>query len=153
MMPAHDLSDDQVQTYTALMTAAAYLRRQTERLMQENHELTRVQFHILDRLNRHPEGLRMHTLADYLAHSRSGMTYQVSQLEKSGMVQRASNADNERAVVAQITELGAQVYTSVLADHRSTVKKHFLDVLTEDEQRTIGQAMSKVLDTFDRPRD
>ncbi|NIH71840.1 hypothetical protein [Auritidibacter ignavus] len=69
------------------------------------------------------------------------------------MVQRASNADNERAVVAQITELGAQVYTSVLADHRSTVKKHFLDVLTEDEQRTIRQAMSKVLDTFDGPRD
>jgi DNA-binding MarR family transcriptional regulator len=51
--------------------------------------------------------MRMLALAEAIAISKSGLTYQVVRLEKAGLVGREACAGDDRGVVAAITPLGA----------------------------------------------
>jgi DNA-binding MarR family transcriptional regulator len=135
------------------MKGTATLRRATDRLMAEHGGLTRVQLEILSHLSREEQGLRMYELADRMVHSRSGLTYQVSQLEKKGLVLREHGAANERAVVARITEEGATVRASLVTQHRGMIRDHFVALLEPEELATVADAMRRVIGSFDPAED
>ncbi|WP_084077471.1 MarR family winged helix-turn-helix transcriptional regulator [Demequina sp. NBRC 110057] len=145
-----ELTGEERAAYTAVVKSAALLRRAVEHSLTDHGDISRVQFEILNQLHGAPEGLRMHALADRIVHSRSGLTYQVAQLEKAGLVTRESSAGNERAIVARCTPAGRALRDAVYTEHFSRVREHFFGVLEPGELEAITTALTKVIDSLER---
>ena len=104
-----------------------------------------MQFEILMNLaNAGDAGIRMAQLADALIVSRSGLTYQVAQLESRRWITRQRFADDERGVVARITPEGEHMRQRVFAGHVDLVRSAFLDAIEPSELATLTAVLERI---------
>jgi len=142
---APPISPDEFRAYAALVASSTLLQRAVERNLREQAELTQVQFEILMNLaNAGDSGIRMAQLAHALIVSRSGLSYQVGQLEARGWITRERSADDERGVVGRITPEGERIRQRVFAGHSDIVRRAFLDVVEPGELSTLTTALERV---------
>ena len=140
------ISREEFRAYAALIASSTLLQRAVERNLREQAELTQVQFEILMNLaNAGDSGIRMAQLADALIVSRSGLSYQVAQLESRGWITRERSADDERGVVARITPEGERMRQRVFAGHIEIVRSAFLDAVEPGELATLTAALERVV--------
>jgi DNA-binding MarR family transcriptional regulator len=143
-MPA-GISGEEFRAYAALIASSTLLQRAVERNLREQADLTQVQFEILMNLSlAGATGIRMAQLADALIVSRSGLSYQVTQLESRGWITRQRSADDERGVVARITTEGERVRRRVFAGHVDIVRSAFLDAIEPGELTTLTVVLERV---------
>ena len=90
-------------------------------------------------------GMRMAQLADALIVSRSGLSYQVAQLEFRGWMTRERSADDERGVVARITPAGERMRQRVFAGHVDIVRTAFLDAIEPRELAVLTAVLERVV--------
>jgi DNA-binding MarR family transcriptional regulator len=141
------ISREEFRAYAALIASSTLLQRAVERNLREQAELTQVQFEILMNLsNAGDSGIRMAQLADALIVSRSGLSYQVAQLESRGWITRERSADDERGVVARITPEGERMRQRVYAGHIDIVRRAFLDAVAPAELATLTAALERVVE-------
>jgi DNA-binding MarR family transcriptional regulator len=138
------LSRDELGAYFALVTAGDLVQRAVSSQLGE-HGLTPLQFSILATLLESDDGLRMSDLADALVVSRSGLTYQITQLEKTGLVERASSPADSRGIVARLTAAGRDRVLDTFPGHVALVRENFLDLLTTAEITTLRLKLEKVV--------
>src|SRR4029453_16264400 len=120
---ATGISDEEFRAYAALIASSTLLQRAVERNLREQADLSHVQFEILMNLSIAGEaGLRMAQLADALIVSRSGLSYQIAQLESRGWITRERSSDDERGVIARITPAGERMRQRVFAGHVDVVR-------------------------------
>jgi DNA-binding MarR family transcriptional regulator len=143
---AAGISSEEFRAYAALIASSTLLQRAVERNLREQADLTQVQFEILMNLsNSGDAGVRMAKLADALIVSRSGLTYQVGQLESWGWITRVRSADDERGVVARITAKGEQIRQRVFPGHVDIVRRAFLDAVEPGELATLTATLERVV--------
>jgi len=143
---AATITDEEFRAYAALIASSTLLQRSVERNLREQADLTQVQFEILMNLSIAGDaGIRMAQLADALIVSRSGLSYQVAQLESRGWITRERSTDDERGVVARITAAGERMRRRVFAGHVDVVRKAFLDVVDPGELATLTAALERVV--------
>lgn len=131
------LDETEMRAWTGFLETYQLLHRLVDRQLRDDGEVTQIQYEILTRLNESPaRRLRMTELADRMVCSRSGLTYQASQMEKAGLLQRQTDEQDERGVLAVLTDVGLAVLERTSPGHVATVREGFLDVLTEEQ---IGQ--------------
>jgi DNA-binding MarR family transcriptional regulator len=141
------LADDQIDTYVALMDVAGQLRFRVELHLREVARLSFVQFEILGRLMRaRGQRLRMTDLADSIAVSRSGLTYQVAALADAGFVERSTSTDDERATLVVLTNAGRAEFLRVLPGHVEIVRTLLFDAVPDKDARSLGKALSGIRD-------
>jgi DNA-binding MarR family transcriptional regulator len=141
------ISAHEFRAYAALIASSTLLQRAVERNLREQADLTQVQFEILMNLaNAGHSGIRMAQLADALIVSRSGLSYQVAQLESRRWITRQRSTDDERGVVARITPEGEQMRQRVYAGHIDIVRSAFLDAIKPSELATLTAALERVAD-------
>jgi DNA-binding MarR family transcriptional regulator len=139
------ISPEEFRAYAALIASSTLLQRAVERNLREQADITQVQFEILMNLaNVGDAGIRMAQLADALIVSRSGLTYQVAQLESRGWITRERSADDERGVVARITPAGERMRRRVYAGHVEIVRQAFVDAIGPEELATLTAALERV---------
>ncbi|GAA2596478.1 MarR family transcriptional regulator [Winogradskya consettensis] len=139
------LDPRQLTAYLALKDVAALLEHAVEQQLKEDGGLTTPQFQILATLADAPDGRRRMTdLADGLVYSRSGLTYQAAQLEKAGLVTRASAEDDERSVIVTLTEAGRAVLFKVMPGHIEVVRRLFLTPLGDADITAITDILGRV---------
>jgi len=142
---AAGISPEEFRAYSALIASSTLLQRAVERNLREQAELTQVQFEILMNLaNAGDAGIRMAQLADALIVSRSGLSYQVAQLESRGWITRERSADDERGIVARITPGGERMRQRVFAGHVDIVRSAFLDAVEPGELATLTAVLERV---------
>lgn len=146
--PDAELTAEERAALTAVAKSFGLLRRAAERNLAEHGELTRVQFEILNNLLDAPEGLRMFELADRLVVSRSGLTYQVKQLEKAGLLIREEGAEGQRSVSVRVTEEGRELLMIRRAAYAQVIRSHFIDSFTPEELATVTAAFTRVVESF-----
>ena len=79
------LSADEMRAWQAFLAAPALLDRRLDQQLKEEADLSHPQYEILVRLAAAPGGeLRMNDLAGALYTSKSGLTYQIKQLDGPG---------------------------------------------------------------------
>ena len=140
------ISGEEFRAYAALIASSTLLQRAVERNLREQADLTQVQFEILMNLSiAGDSGIRMAQLADALIVSRSGLSYQVAQLESRGWITRERFADDERGVVARITPEGDRMRQRVFAGHVDIVRTAFLDAVEPRELATLTAALERVV--------
>jgi len=149
---ARMLDDDELGAYIALVAAGDLMRRSVAAQLAE-HDLTSLQFSILAELLAHPEGLRMHDLAERMVISRSGLTYQVTQLEGQGMVSRAASNDDDRGVEVHLAGAGRSRVLEAFPGHVDLVRGVFLDVVEPEQLAPLRATLEQVVEKLRaRPR-
>jgi DNA-binding MarR family transcriptional regulator len=139
------LSDQEQQAWVTLVTASALLDRVLDQQLRADAGLSHVQYGILARIAQAPGGeLRMVALADALAVSRSGLSYQMAQLEKQGLITRRACETDDRGVLASVTPLGMEKLRLAAPGHVSLVRELVLDALTPKQLASLVDSLAKV---------
>jgi DNA-binding MarR family transcriptional regulator len=105
-------------------------------------EITPPRFSALTVIHANP-GLRQSDLAAALGIARSGVVMLVDELERMGLVERASVADDRRAYALRLTEPGKKRLESL----RKTIKAHddlISGQLSASEKRQLFRLLAKL---------
>lgn len=139
------LTEEQQRHWRAIITGIARLNEALDRQLERDSDLSTSEYEILVRLSESPDRtMRMAELADAVVHSRSRLTHTVNRLEKRGLVERRPCPEDRRGVNCAMTEEGFAVLEAAAPGHVREVRRQLVDVLTDDELRTLGAAMAKI---------
>ncbi len=139
------LTPVEMAAWAGLLETFHLLDRQIEAQLRQDGGVTHVQYEILHRLSEAPGGrLRMTDLADQLIASRSGLTYQVAQLERRALVSREANPADNRGVLPAITQAGRDLLKHTAPGHIRTVRAAFLNLLSPEDTDQLAEIMSRV---------
>ncbi|MFC8452646.1 MarR family winged helix-turn-helix transcriptional regulator [Kitasatospora sp. NPDC057223] len=139
------LDQDEMAAWRGFVAASNLLNRRLERQLKEESGLSHTQYEILVHLSAAPGGsLRMTELADRLITSKSGLTYQVTQLEKAGLVGRRSCPSDVRGVFADLTEAGREAVRQAAPGHVALVRELLIDVLSPEQLTALAEGLGEV---------
>ncbi|MCO1577641.1 MarR family transcriptional regulator [Crossiella sp. SN42] len=139
------LSEAELRTWITFVEATHLLERRLEHQLQTDGGLSHAQYDVLTTLSATPgQRMRMTELAGRTVVSKSGLTYQVSRLERAGLVRRESCATDERGVVAVLTEAGQRLLDKIAPGHVDTVRDYLIDLMTAEERAVLERVMSAV---------
>jgi len=125
------LDDEEMAAWLAFLEVSHRLDRVIEQQLKADAGLSHPQYEILSRLGSAPGSQqRMSDLADMITVSRSGLTYQITQLERAGLVRRQRDPADERGVLAVLTEAGRAALGRAAPGHVQVVRRYLIDVLT-----------------------
>ena len=139
------LSAEEMRAWQAFLAAGALLDRRLDQQLKEEAGLSHARYEILVRLAAAPRGeLRMTDLAGALYASKSGLTYQITQLEKAGLVRRGSWPGDVRGVVAVLTAAGRQRRERAAPGHVAAVRELLIEVLTGEQLAAVADGLGEV---------
>ncbi|TRW89065.1 MarR family transcriptional regulator [Mycolicibacterium sp. 018/SC-01/001] len=143
---ADTLSAVQMRAYFALMESVSLLQYAVGDQLREDGAMSYVQFEILATLADAGRSLTMTELADSVVYSRSGLTHQAGVLERDGLISRSASSDDQRAIVATITERGRERLAAVLPGHIQVVRELLFDALSPTDVRALADMMTATRD-------
>jgi DNA-binding MarR family transcriptional regulator len=145
------LDDDEMRAWRAFVSAAALVDRRLDQQLKESVGISHLQYGILARLSDHCDHeMRMTELAGSVLNSKSGLTYQISQLEKAGLVRRRACTSDERAVYAVLTPAGTKLLERAAPAHVALVRELVIDVLTPQQREAIAEGLGEVVSRLSR---
>ncbi|MFA1547825.1 MarR family winged helix-turn-helix transcriptional regulator [Actinomadura chokoriensis] len=141
------LEPREMRAWMAFLAAGHLIDHQVERQLKHDGGLSHAEFEVLVKL-RSAAGrrLRMSDLAREAMVSKSRLTYQVTRLERAGLVKRSGCPSDRRSVWAELTDDGAAALDRVRPGHRRVVRETLIDVLSPDEIDLLGDALTRVAD-------
>ncbi|GAA4119522.1 MarR family transcriptional regulator [Nocardioides fonticola] len=140
------LDEDQQRSWRALLLGTTLLFDRLDEDLRRSHDLSMVEYEVLVRLSEKQGRMRMAQLAAALAHSRSRVTHTIARMEKAGLVERCSAAEDGRGIVAALTERGWQVLREVAPVHVNGVRDHLVDLASAEDFAAVGRVMNAVAD-------
>jgi len=133
--------------WRAYLEGSSRLWDRLDRELKAAHGLTMPEYEILVRLSEAPDRrLRMAELANMAYQSRSRLSHTCSRLENKGLVRRESCPDDKRGINAVLTDEGFAVLERAARDHVRTVRAYFVDLVSPEELKTIGEAFARIAD-------
>ncbi|MBT2459960.1 MarR family winged helix-turn-helix transcriptional regulator [Streptomyces sp. ISL-86] len=139
------LDDREMRAWSGFLAASALVNRHLDQQLKDDSGLSHPQYEILVRLAAAPEReLRMTELANGLINSKSGLTYQVTQLEKAGLVRRRSCPSDVRGVFAVLTDAGRARLDEAAPGHVRMVRKALIDILTPEQLDALADGLGEV---------
>ena|SRR2546425_4079857 len=143
------LNEDEMRAWMNFLAAAALVNRHLDQQLKDDAGLSHMQYEILVQLSADPDwGLRMTELADRMISSKSGLTYQVTQLEKAGLVARRSCPSDVRGVYAVLTDAGLRRLEQAAPGHVAKVRELLIDVLTPGQLAALADGLGEVRRRF-----
>lgn len=141
------LDEEEMEMWLAFIGAGALVDREIDQRLKEDAGLSHLQYEILVWLHEAPgHAMRMTELAERLINSKSGLTYQIGRLEKTGLVRRRPCESNSRGVMAELTGQGLAMLERAAPGHVAAVRELVVDVLTPEERDTIAAGLGKIRD-------
>ena len=139
------LDPEQLAAYFVLMEVSSLLQHAVEQQLRDEGGLSYIQFQILAVLGETPDRQqRMTDIADRLVYSRSGLTYQVTQLAEAGLVSRTPSADDERSVIVTATPAGQALLGRVMSGHVELVQQLLLAPLSRRDIATLSDVLGRI---------
>jgi DNA-binding MarR family transcriptional regulator len=137
------LDERELRAWRDLLVVGGMVDRLVEQQLKDEAGLSHAQYEVLARLSEAPDGeLRMTELAGVAVTSKSGLTYQVGQLEKAGLVRRRSCESDVRGVVAGLTDAGWAKLRETAPGHAARVRELFVDGLDRDRFTRLADGLA-----------
>ncbi|MEQ4716406.1 MarR family transcriptional regulator [Nonomuraea sp. B19D2] len=138
------LDETEMAAWRAFLSTSHLLERRIEEQLKAAAGLTHPQYEILVRLAEAPgRQMRMTELSRGAVVTKSALTYQITQLEKAGLVERATCPSDERGVLAVLTDAGMRCLERVAPGHVEVVREYLIDRLSREELQAMTTAMRK----------
>ncbi|MFI5670623.1 MarR family winged helix-turn-helix transcriptional regulator [Streptomyces sp. NPDC051704] len=139
------LDEREMRAWSGFLAASALVNRRLDQQLKDDSGLSHPQYEVLVRLSAAPDGeLRMTELANGLINSKSGLTYQVTQLEKAGLVRRRSCPSDVRGVFAVLTDAGRARLEEAAPGHVAMVREALINVLTPEQLEAVADGLGEV---------
>jgi DNA-binding MarR family transcriptional regulator len=137
------LDPAEMKAWLAFLEVSHLLERAIEQQLRQDAGLSHAQYEILSRLEAAGGGaLRMSELADVIVVSRSGLTYQITQLEQAGLVRREKCPSDERGILAILTPGGRDALTRAAPGHLRVVRENLIDALTPGQREALAEGLA-----------
>ncbi|HEY6277964.1 MAG TPA: MarR family transcriptional regulator [Streptosporangiaceae bacterium] len=141
------LDEAEMAAWLAFLEVSHRLDRAIEQQLKADAGLSHPQYEVLSRLESAPGGRqRMSELADMITVSRSGLTYQITQLERAGLVRRERDPADDRGVLAVLTEAGRAALSRAAPGHVQVVRRYLIDVLTPAQRTALAEGLATARD-------
>ena len=116
-------STDPVEAWRALNAAYAGVHAALECELKQRHDLSAVEFEVLDRLSGCAEGkVRMTELAEAVHLTQSTCSRVVARLEDEGLACRAMCPADRRGIFASVTDVGRERVAAATPTYRSVIE-------------------------------
>jgi DNA-binding MarR family transcriptional regulator len=144
-IPDSPVTPDEMRAWAAIFETSNIVQYAADRHLRDSVGLSLAQFEILARIARAPgSGLRMTDIADELTVSRSGLSYQIGQLEKRGLVLRRPADGDDRSVIARITPSGSASLAAGVPGYVALVRELLFDRLSPLDLSTVTDILDSV---------
>ncbi|WP_051898472.1 MarR family winged helix-turn-helix transcriptional regulator [Sciscionella sediminilitoris] len=144
------LSPEELRVWRAFNRAHQAISARLDEDAAREIGLPRTYLDILFRLHRAPgHALRMTRLAEITHSKASRITHAVGQLEQEGLVRREVPEGDRRGWLAVLTEEGERRLAEAAPRYASSIREHYLQVLSErmrEQITTIGETLLARLD-------
>jgi DNA-binding MarR family transcriptional regulator len=139
------LTERELGAWRGLLRTHAMLVKRLDAELETEHGLPLTSYEVLLHLS-HADGrkMRMCDVAESVLLSRSGLTRLIDRLERDGLVERVSCADDARGAYAQLTEEGLRKLRRAQSTHLEGVRAHFVRHFSEAELDLLADAWSRV---------
>ena len=136
------VSKARLRLWLRLLKLTGRVEGELRRRLRDEHGTTLPRFDVMAALSRHPEGLKMSELSDYLRVSNGNVTGIVDRLEAEGLAVRRAVPGDRRAQLARLTDAGRAAFETLAGHHEA-----WIDGLLADFTRTEALALTARLDT------
>jgi DNA-binding MarR family transcriptional regulator len=141
------LTEAEAVAWRSYIVATLRLRQRLHREIADQHEVSLADYEVLVCMSLQPDNrMRMTELATMLGSTKSRLSHQVGRMELEGVLRRARDPEDKRGVVAELTEAGIALLEQAAPTHVEGVRRHLIDVLSIEEQQTLGRAFTRVLE-------
>jgi DNA-binding MarR family transcriptional regulator len=139
------LDKQELAAWRGMLRVHAALTRALDAELAERHGLPLNSYEVLLFLADSRGGrMRMSELADSVLLSRSGLTRLVDRLERDGLLEREQCEEDARGYFAAITDQGRALFDEARRTHLAGVRERFIDRLSRDDLRRLGDLWEKV---------
>ncbi|RKR91484.1 DNA-binding MarR family transcriptional regulator [Micromonospora pisi] len=139
------LNSAQLACWRAYIESSQRLFNQLEDELRAASDLNLGDYQVLVLLSEAPgQRLRMGELAGRLVFSPSRLTYQISSMEKRGLVTRQPCPDDRRGSEAVLTAAGLLTLQRAAPQHAASVREHLMDDLSEAELGTLTRVFERL---------
>jgi DNA-binding MarR family transcriptional regulator len=146
------LDGDQQRSWRNYIAATHLLQDRLSRELQSELGISWSDYEILVRLSEAPDRrLRMSELADYTLSSRSRLSHQVDRMESQGLVAREPCETDRRGANAVLTAQGWELLVVAAPFHVEGVRRHLVDLLSDEQFAALGEALGIVADHLQQP--
>jgi DNA-binding MarR family transcriptional regulator len=136
---------DRAVAWRAYFETSVRLQTQLDRELKAATGLTLIDYNVLLALTDAPgHRLRMGELAEALVFSASRLTYQVTSMERRGLVRREPCPDDGRGLTAVLTDAGAEAFGEAWRHHSRSVREHVLDHLSDAEVDVLATVFGRL---------
>ena len=123
------------------------LDAQLNRELERDSGLSEPDYDVLSNLSEQPgRRMRARELGARLQWSSSRLTHHIGRMERRGLVRREQCADDARGAVVAMTDAGQASIESAAPAHVASVRRHFIDLLTDDQLATLRSISDTVLE-------
>ena len=122
------------------------LRNALDRQLVRDAGLSGAEYALLVPLSEAPGGrLRARDLGGMVGWDRSRISHQLSRMEHRGLVSREACPDDARGSIVRLTPAGRSAIEAAAPNHVTTVRRFFLDPLSDDELDTLATLLDRLL--------
>jgi DNA-binding MarR family transcriptional regulator len=140
------LSKSRLRLWLKLLKVSGGIEAELRRRLRDHHDTTLPRFDVMAALARHPKGLKMSELSEYLRVSNGNVTGIVDRLTEDGLALRVAVPGDRRAQLARLTPAGQEAFAGLARQHEDWIDE-MLGGLGADET----QAMLALLDAIKGP--
>lgn len=131
--------------WRAYIEASQRLYTQLEEDLRADSDLSFADYHVLVLLSEAPgQRLRMGELAGRLVFSPSRLTYQISSMQRRGLVSKESCPDDRRGSEAVLTAAGLLALREAAPHHLASVRTHLMDDLDDAEVACLTRVFDRL---------
>ncbi|MEV4811986.1 MarR family winged helix-turn-helix transcriptional regulator [Micromonospora avicenniae] len=148
------LDSSRLAAWRAYIESSQRLFTQLEEDLRADSDLSFADYHVLVLLSEAPgQRLRMGELASRLVFSPSRLTYQISSMQRRGLVSREPCPDDRRGSQAVLTATGLLAVREAAPHHLVSVRTHLMDDLDDDEVACLTRIFERLGDRLRAARD
>ena len=145
------LNEREERAWRALQFMQMRLEAEIVRQLAMGSGLSYPDYLVLVALTDHPDGrLRLFELGRVLGWEKSRVSHQVARMAERGLVRKQRCDSDRRGAYVAVTPKGRKEIEAGAPDHVATVRRLFVDVLTDEQLDVIADAAETVLAQLDR---
>jgi DNA-binding MarR family transcriptional regulator len=144
------LDDAQMRAWLGYRRMRLLLDLQVSRDLAENSGLSDADYDVLSNLSE-TDGhrLRLSELSAHMRWSKSRLSHHLTRMQQRGLVTREECPSDGRGAIILLTDDGWQAIRTAAPQHVESVRRHFIDRLTDEQIRVLGDIAEVVIGHLD----
>jgi DNA-binding MarR family transcriptional regulator len=140
------LNDTEFRAWIGYRRMRGLLDLQVNRDLADDSGLSEPDYDVLSNLgDAEANRGRLGDLAARMLWSRSRLSHHIARMQARGLVEKEDCPDDGRGAVVALTAKGRQTLEEAAPPHVASVRRNFIDLLTEEELTTLGAITERVL--------